>query len=138
WMFFFMLGLDLGGPFMLLVALLCGLLVPHFRALTFRRRWLLPAASAVAGVCFVAAGLARAGFDARHPKADRVFYFLDADAPRAARRCSSSTSSRGRTYAAPRSTASRSSASRRKRRATPAADCASPSPRLRPKGLSCS
>ena len=83
WMFFFMLGLDLGGPFMLLVALLCGLLVPHFRALTFRRRWLLPAASAVAGVCFVAAGLARAGFDARHPKADSVFYFLDADAARA-------------------------------------------------------
>lgn len=83
WMFFFMLGLELGGLFMLLVVLLCGLLVPHFRALTFRRRWLLPTAAAIAGVCFIAAGLARAGFDARHRKADSVFYFLDADAGRA-------------------------------------------------------
>jgi hypothetical protein len=83
WMFFFMLGLDLGGPFVLLVVLLCGLLVPHFRALTVRRRWILPAAAALAGVCFVAAGLSRAGFDARHRKADSVFYLLDADAGRA-------------------------------------------------------
>src|SRR5438270_557600 len=83
WMFFFMLGLDLGGFFMLLVVLLCGLLVPHFRALTARRRWLVPAAAALAGLCFVAAGLARASFDARHRKTDSVFYLLDADAVRA-------------------------------------------------------
>jgi hypothetical protein len=83
WMFFFMLGLDTGGFFMLLVVLLCGLLVPHFRALTFRRRLLLPALAALAGVCLVAAGLARAGFDARHRKTDDLFYVLDADAGRA-------------------------------------------------------
>jgi hypothetical protein len=82
-MFFFMLGLDLCGLFMLLVVLLCGLLVPHFRALAVRRRWLVPAAAALAAVCFVAAGLARAGFDARHRKTDSVFYLLDADAGRA-------------------------------------------------------
>jgi hypothetical protein len=83
WMFFFMLGLDPCGFFMLLVALLCGLLVPHFRAVAFRKRWLLPAVAALAGLCLVAAGLARAGFDARHRKTDSVFYLLDADAGRA-------------------------------------------------------
>ena len=83
YMFFLMLGLDLGGGFMLLVALVAGLLIPHLRALTWRRRWLLPAVAATLGVCFVIAGLARAGFDARRRKTDSVFYFLDADAGRA-------------------------------------------------------
>ncbi len=83
WMFFSLLGLDAGGFFMLLVVLLCGLVVPHFRALTFRRRWLLPSLAALAALCLVASGLARAGFDARHKKTDSVFYFLDADAQRA-------------------------------------------------------
>jgi hypothetical protein len=83
WMFFMMLGLDLGGFFMLMVVLLGGLLVPHFRALTARGRWLLPAAATLAGLVFVAVGLSLAGFDARHRKTDSVFYFLDADAARA-------------------------------------------------------
>jgi Peptidase family M28 len=83
WMFFFLLGLDPGGPFMLLVVLLCGLVVPHFRALTFRRRWLLPALAALAACGLVAVGLARTGFDARHKKTDSVFYLLDSDTQRA-------------------------------------------------------
>jgi hypothetical protein len=83
WMFFMMLGLDLGGFFMLLVVLLAALVAPHFRVLTARRRWLLPAAAALAGVVFVVVGLSLAGFDARHRKVDSVFYFLDADTRRA-------------------------------------------------------
>lgn len=83
WMFFFMLGLNLAGPFMLLVVLLCGLLVPHFRALTSRRCWLLPSLAALAACGLVVFGLSRAGFDARHRKTDSVFYLLDSDARRA-------------------------------------------------------
>jgi hypothetical protein len=79
-MFFMMLGLDLGGGFVLLVALVAGLVVPHLRALTLRKSWLLPAAAALVCLCFVTLGLARAGFDARRRKTDSVFYFLDADA----------------------------------------------------------
>ena len=83
WMFFMMLGLDTGGFFMLMVVLLAGLVVPHFRVLTARRRWALPVAAALAGLAFVVVGLSLAGFDARHRRTDSVFYFLDADAGRA-------------------------------------------------------
>ncbi|MBC7932657.1 MAG: M20/M25/M40 family metallo-hydrolase, partial [Rubrivivax sp.] len=83
YMFFLMLGPNLGGGFMLLVALVAGLLIPCFRALTLRKRWLLPAFAALLGICFIVVGLARAGFDARHRKTNSVFYFLDADAGRA-------------------------------------------------------
>jgi hypothetical protein len=83
YMFFLMLGLELGGGFVFLVALVAGLLVPCFRALTWRRRWLLPVVAVLLGAGFIAAGLARAGFDARRRKTDSVFYFLDADARRA-------------------------------------------------------
>jgi hypothetical protein len=84
WMFFMMLGLDLGGFFMLLVVLLAGLLVPHFRALTLRRRWPAPALAALAGLAFVAFGLSLAAHaDARHRKTDSVFYYLDADSTHA-------------------------------------------------------
>lgn len=79
YMFFMMLGLGPGGYFMMLVVLVAGLLVPHFRALTSRRRWLMPAVAALLGIAFVAVGLAGAGFDARRRKTDSVFYFLDAD-----------------------------------------------------------
>lgn len=82
-MFFLMLGLDLGGGFVVLVALAFGLVIPHFRALTLRGRWLPPAVAALAAACCVATGLARAGFDERHRKTDDIFYFLDADTQRA-------------------------------------------------------
>jgi hypothetical protein len=83
YMFFMMLGLDLGGFFVALVVLAAGLLAPHFRALTFRRRLLLPALAALLGVGCVCVGLARAGFGPGQRRTDSVFYFLDADAGRA-------------------------------------------------------
>ena len=83
YMFFMMLGLDLGGFFVLLVVLAAGLLVPHFRVLTARRRLAVPVVAALVGLACVGAGLARAGFDARHRRTNSVFYFLDADAARA-------------------------------------------------------
>jgi hypothetical protein len=83
YMFFIMLGLELGDLFMLMVVLLAGLLVPHFRVLVARRRWLLPGVAAFAGVAFVIVGFMLAGFDASRRKTNSVLYFLDADAARA-------------------------------------------------------
>jgi len=65
---------------MILVALVAGLSVPLFRAMTMRRHWLFSLASALAGVCFVVAAIFTTGFDAHRRKTDDVFYFLDADA----------------------------------------------------------
>ncbi|MDT5261877.1 MAG: hypothetical protein QOC61_881 [Acidobacteriota bacterium] len=83
YMFFMMLGLELCGPFMLMVVLLAGLLVPHFRVLVARRRWLVPAVAALAGLGFVVVGLMLAGSDARQRKTNSMLYFLDADSARA-------------------------------------------------------
>ncbi|HKG14470.1 MAG TPA: M20/M25/M40 family metallo-hydrolase [Pyrinomonadaceae bacterium] len=83
YMFFMMLGLDLGGFFVVMVVLPASLLAPHFRALTFRRRLLLPALALLAGVGCVCFGLARVGFGPVQRRTNSVFYFLDADAGRA-------------------------------------------------------
>jgi hypothetical protein len=83
YMFFMMLGLDLGGFFVVMVVLPASLLAPHFRALTLRRRLLLPVLAVLIGVGCVGIGLARAGFDSRHRRTNSVFYFLDAGEGRA-------------------------------------------------------
>lgn len=83
YMFFMMLGLDLGGFFVVMVVLPASLLAPHFRALTVRRRLLLPALALLAAVGCVCLGLARAGFGPAQRRTNSVFYFLDADAGRA-------------------------------------------------------
>jgi hypothetical protein len=83
YMFFMMLGLDLGGFFVVMAVLPATLLAPHFRALRLRRRLLLPVLAALIGVGCVGVGLARAGFDSRHRRTNSVFYFLDAGEGRA-------------------------------------------------------
>jgi hypothetical protein len=83
YMFFMMLGLDLGGFFVALVVLAVSLLAPHFRALTLRRRMLPAALAALLGLGCVCVGLARAGFGPSRRRTNSVFYFLDADAGRA-------------------------------------------------------
>jgi hypothetical protein len=83
YMFFMMLGLDLGGFFVVMVVLPASLLAPHFRALTLRRHLLFPVLAALVGVGCVGVGLARGGFDSRHRRTNSVFYFLDAGDGRA-------------------------------------------------------
>lgn len=83
YMFFMMLGLDLGGFFVVMVVLPASLLAPHFRALTVRRRLLLPALALLLGLGCLYLGTARAGFGPRERRTNSVFYFLDADAGRA-------------------------------------------------------
>lgn len=83
YMFFMMLGLDLGGFFVVMVVLPASLLAPHFRALTVRRRLLLPVLVLLLGVGCVYFGVSRAGFGPAHRRTNSVFYFLDADTGRA-------------------------------------------------------
>jgi hypothetical protein len=80
YMFFMMLGLDLGGFFVVMVVLALGLLAPHFRALTLRRRLLLPVLAALVGIGCISLGLARATYSPTQRRTNSVFYFLDADA----------------------------------------------------------
>jgi hypothetical protein len=65
------------------VALLAGFLVPHLHVMTAQRSWWLPAAALAAAVVFIAIGMASSGYDVPHPRADSVFYALDADTGRA-------------------------------------------------------
>lgn len=80
YMFFMMLGLDLGGFFVVIVVLALGLLAPHFRALTLRGRLLLPVLAVLIGIGCISVGLARATYSPTQRRTNSVFYFLDADA----------------------------------------------------------
>jgi hypothetical protein len=65
------------------LALLLGLLTPQLASMTPAKRWTVPVAAVVLGVIFIAAGLATAGFDRRHPKMNQIFYGLNADTGKA-------------------------------------------------------
>jgi hypothetical protein len=70
-------------PLAVTVALLVGYLVPHLHILTAPRRWWLAGASALVAAALMVAGMATSGYDASHPRADSIFYALDADSGRA-------------------------------------------------------
>lgn len=70
--------LEAAGVVAVLLALLCGLLVPHFRLLAGSRPWAFPLAAGLACVVLVAGGLAAAAADGG-PKTNSVFYALNAD-----------------------------------------------------------
>jgi hypothetical protein len=72
-------GIPLLGLIALVVAPLAGLLVPHLDLLAGRRRWHAPGALALGAVALLALAGASAGFDADHPRPDRIAYELDAD-----------------------------------------------------------
>jgi hypothetical protein len=72
------LTLQAAGVVAVLLALLCGLLVPHFRLLAGSRPWAFPLAAVLTCVVLIAGGLAVAAADGG-PKTDSVFYALNAD-----------------------------------------------------------
>ena len=80
YMFCVMLGLEQAGALVVLPVLTAGLAAPLLRGASCGRAWLAPALTLAAGLLFVAAGLAGAGFDERRRKANSLFYLLDADA----------------------------------------------------------
>ena len=65
------------------MALLVGFLVPQFHILAARRRWLVPGTALSVAVVLIAVGLARSGYNPGHPRADSVFYALNADTGKA-------------------------------------------------------
>jgi hypothetical protein len=77
------LGLNMIGPIMLAVALLCALLIPHIRLITREKKWILPGIAALVGVGFIAAGLLNSGASRSQPKLDNLLYALDADTGKA-------------------------------------------------------
>ena len=73
------LGMNSIGIVLTIVVLLFGLLRPHLKLMTLKRGWLLPTAAASIGVALIVAGVATSGFNERQPKADNLFYALNAD-----------------------------------------------------------
>ncbi len=74
-----------------LATLLLGLLAPQLELLGGHRgpplrgraKWLLPAGAALLGLGLVATTVFTSQFDARHPRADSIFYYLDSDTGKA-------------------------------------------------------
>ena len=65
------------------VTLLLGLLLINFELMASSFRWLLPAASTLAAVCFIVAALLQADFSQQQPKSNEIFYALNADTGKA-------------------------------------------------------
>ncbi|HEU4479936.1 MAG TPA: hypothetical protein VFR80_15560, partial [Pyrinomonadaceae bacterium] len=65
------------------VTLLLGLLLINFELMATSFRWLLPAASTVAAVCFITAALLQPDFSQQQPRGNEVFYALNADTGKA-------------------------------------------------------
>ena len=65
------------------VTLLLGLLLINFELIASGFRWLLPAASTLAAVCFIGAALLQPDFSQQQPKSNEVFYAMNADTGKA-------------------------------------------------------
>ena len=65
------------------VTLLLGLLLINFELIASSFRWLLPAASTLAAVCFIVAALLQPDFSHQQPKSNEIFYALNADTGKA-------------------------------------------------------
>lgn len=65
------------------VTLLLGLFLLSFELITSTARWLLPAVSTVAAVGFIVAALLQVDFGLQRPKANEIFYSLNADTGKA-------------------------------------------------------
>jgi len=80
---FVALTLNASHMVVIIVALLLGLVTPVIVPLLDLKRWLLPAVLAVAGVCFILAGVIFSGFDKQRPRMNNIFYALNADTGKA-------------------------------------------------------
>ena len=61
------------------LALLLGLLWPNLQVMTSRKKWALPAVGFLLSITLIIPAMLKAGYDARHPRADDVFYLQDAE-----------------------------------------------------------
>jgi peptidase M28-like protein len=60
-------------------SLVVGILVPMIHIMTAHKRWLLPGAALAAALVCIVTAMAKSGYSARNPRADSMFYALDAD-----------------------------------------------------------
>jgi hypothetical protein len=77
------LTLNVAGPVAVLLALVCGLLVPHSQVLAGAKPWVFPVAAAALCVALITGGLLAAGAGAGRPPASNVLYGLNADTGKA-------------------------------------------------------
>jgi hypothetical protein len=79
------LAVGINQPFLVVVpvTLLLGLLLINFELVATSFRWLLPAASTLAAVCFIVAALLQPNFSPQQPKGNEIFYALNADTGKA-------------------------------------------------------
>jgi hypothetical protein len=70
-------------PLAAAVALLVGFLYPQLHVFTEWRKWLIAGAAAIVALGFFAAAVRGRGYDAEHPRADTILYWIDADAGKA-------------------------------------------------------
>jgi hypothetical protein len=77
------LAIQAAGLLVVLTVLLLGSLIPLISLTAGRSRWILPGASALAGVALVLIAFVTSGFDTSRPKPDSVFYALNTDSGRA-------------------------------------------------------
>ena len=77
------LTVSLSGVVAALVVLLMGLLIPHLALIAIPNRWLLPRAAFCLSLIMLLSGSFTAGFDAKHPKPNSLFYGLNSDTGKA-------------------------------------------------------
>lgn len=78
------LGLGAVWAWTMLTAALVGLCVPHFSLVAKLRRWAMPAASTLAGVCLLLVAGFTFDFNESYPKTNHLFYALNSDTGKAA------------------------------------------------------
>ncbi|HET9787792.1 MAG TPA: M20/M25/M40 family metallo-hydrolase, partial [Pyrinomonadaceae bacterium] len=79
---FIAVGISQTSVVVVPVVLLLGLLVINFELAT-SFRWLLPAASGLAAVCFIVVALLQPAFSQQQPRGNELFYALNADTGKA-------------------------------------------------------
>jgi hypothetical protein len=61
------------------LALMLGFLWPNLQVMASRKKWVLPAAGFLLSIALIIWAMSTAGYDARHPRADDVFYLQNAE-----------------------------------------------------------
>jgi hypothetical protein len=77
------MGLEMVWAVAACEVLLLSLLIPHILVLVRSRKWLLPGIAAILAVGFLVTASITPGVDRHHPKADSIFYALNAESGKA-------------------------------------------------------
>jgi hypothetical protein len=76
-------GLGLLWALNAFIVFLIGLCIVHLSLLIAHKKWLLPLAAGLLGLCFVGAGVLMSDVSNDNPKMDHIFYALNADTNKA-------------------------------------------------------